>query len=225
MQGALGSGADPTSIVAHLADRTAKVQNHYPGALAVDDFLARVEVALAAYGFRGDNSLALTNVCRDESTGILKAKIDEIFGQAFNINGLGGVVTCGVTGIGAGISHAPIDPSGRERYVFFAFPHAAVDEKGEPASIYRPGRAEKSNACGALLFAVNAVKEGGIEEDSAGEHDPKEPEGSILISRIKEQMRMEKADPKTIDVVEMTKVSYSLLRNCALCCTSSRVPL
>jgi Limiting CO2-inducible proteins B/C beta carbonyic anhydrases len=38
-------------------------------ALAVDDFLARVEVALAAYGFRGDNSLALTNVCRDESTG------------------------------------------------------------------------------------------------------------------------------------------------------------
>jgi Limiting CO2-inducible proteins B/C beta carbonyic anhydrases len=38
-------------------------------ALAVDDFVARVEVALAAYGFRGDNSLALINVCRDESTG------------------------------------------------------------------------------------------------------------------------------------------------------------
>ena len=48
-----------------------------------------VQVSLAAYGFRGDSSLALTCVCRDESTGILKAKIDEIYGQAFNINGLG----------------------------------------------------------------------------------------------------------------------------------------
>lgn len=74
------------------------VQKHFADALSADDFLARVEVALAAYGFRGDNSLALTNVCRDESTGIFKEKIDAIFGQCFNINGLGGVLTCGVTG-------------------------------------------------------------------------------------------------------------------------------
>jgi hypothetical protein len=196
---------DPNAIAQSLADRTDKVQTHFPNAMSADDFLARVEVALAAYGFRGDNSLSLTNVCRDEATGILKSKIDEIYGHSFNINGLGAVLTCGVTGIGAGLSHAPIDSQGRERYVFFALPHIAVDETGEPAAIYRPGRAGKGAACGALLYAVNAVKEGGIAEDAAGTHDPMEPEGSILMSRLKEQMRMEKVDPSKVDVVEMTK--------------------
>ena len=213
MASSSGAGAAAGGLVAHLKDRTEKVQKHFPGALAVDDFLARTEVALASYGFRGDNSLALTNVCRDESTGILKSKIDEIYGQAFNINGLGGVVTCGVTGIGAGISHAPIDAAGRERYVFFAFPHAAVDGEGNVSSIYRPGRGEESKACGALLFAVNHMQENGIEEAADAQHDPKEPEGTILLSRLKEQMRMEKADPKTTDVVEMTKARAPAARS------------
>jgi Limiting CO2-inducible proteins B/C beta carbonyic anhydrases len=68
------------------------------------------------------------------------------------------VLTCGVTGIGAGLSHAPIDARGRERYIFFAFPHIAVDEKGEPAAIFRPGREGKSSACGALMYATSAVQ-------------------------------------------------------------------
>ena len=93
-----GSSEGDSDVAERLNNRTRMVQKHFADALSADDFLARVEVALAAYGFRGDNSLALTNVCRDESTGILKEKIDEIFGQCFNINGLGGVLTCGVTG-------------------------------------------------------------------------------------------------------------------------------
>jgi hypothetical protein len=38
----------------------------------------------------------------------LKDKIESVFGGSFNTNGLGGVLTCGVTGIGAGLSHSPI---------------------------------------------------------------------------------------------------------------------
>jgi hypothetical protein len=30
---------------------------HYPTAMGVDDFMARVEMALAGYGFTGDNSI------------------------------------------------------------------------------------------------------------------------------------------------------------------------
>ena len=70
----------------------------------------------------------------------------------------GGVLTCGVTGISAGLSHAPVDSHGKERYVFFAFPHIAVDETGEPAAIFRPGREGKSSACGALMYATSAVQ-------------------------------------------------------------------
>ena len=153
----------------------------------------------------------MSNLCRDESTGILKSKIEAIFGANFNINGLGAVLTCGATGVlpfallysrtaadvlvmfahdavafcvslpggvltghasivkqcmmmtweggagmGAGLSHAPIDSSSsRERYVFFSFPHIAIDDEGNLGKIHRPGRAGESAACGALLTALN----------------------------------------------------------------------
>jgi hypothetical protein len=51
---------------------------------------------------------AVTNLCRDEVTAILKDKIEAVWGGSFNVNGLGGVITCGVTGFGAGLSHAPV---------------------------------------------------------------------------------------------------------------------
>ena len=50
----------------------------------------------------------MSNMCRDEITGILKTKLDIVFGSSFNTNGLGGVLTCGVTGVKAGLSHSPI---------------------------------------------------------------------------------------------------------------------
>lgn len=51
---------------------------------------------------------AVTNLCRDEVTAILKDKIESVWGGSFNVNGLGGVLTCGVTGFKAGLSHAPV---------------------------------------------------------------------------------------------------------------------
>lgn len=53
-------------------------------------------------------STAMTNLCRDEVTAVLKEKIESVFGSSFNTNGLGGVLTCGVTGMGAGLSHSPV---------------------------------------------------------------------------------------------------------------------
>lgn len=53
-------------------------------------------------------SAAMTNLCRDEVTAVLKDKIEAIFGGSFNTNGLGAVLTCGVTGIKAGLSHSPV---------------------------------------------------------------------------------------------------------------------
>lgn len=34
-------------------------------------------------------------------------QIDQVFGYSFNVNGLGGVLTCGTIGLGAGLSHSP----------------------------------------------------------------------------------------------------------------------
>jgi hypothetical protein len=40
-----------------IAQRHKMMLNHFPTAMGVDDFMARVEMALAGYGFTGDNSI------------------------------------------------------------------------------------------------------------------------------------------------------------------------
>ena len=42
---------------AYLSQRAKHVTDHFPGALGVDDFLSRVEIALFDLGFSGENSI------------------------------------------------------------------------------------------------------------------------------------------------------------------------
>ena len=46
--------ARPASLVAGRANA---VQKHFEGSLGADDFMQRVEMALFAFGFTGDNSI------------------------------------------------------------------------------------------------------------------------------------------------------------------------
>ncbi|KIY95506.1 hypothetical protein MNEG_12455 [Monoraphidium neglectum] len=48
---------ETTSLNAYLSRRHELVLAHFPTSLGVDDFISRVEVALSAHGFRGDNSI------------------------------------------------------------------------------------------------------------------------------------------------------------------------
>lgn len=199
--------------VPYLYTRTNAIRQHFPTALPVDDFLHRLEIALFAYGFTGDNSIACTNLCRDEITATVKSKIDDVFGAAFNTNGLGGVLTCGVTGIKAGLSHAPnACLSGKERYVFFSMPHISVDSSGKVGDISRPGRGGSSCACGALIACLGMLHSGGVESCAKppGVHDYDDPELSILKQRLARRIKfeaMDEAQVKAMDLVGITKVA------------------
>ena len=105
---------------------------------------------------------AMVNLCRDEVTVTLKQRIEHVFGSSFSTNGLGGVLTCGVTGIGAGLSHSPLCDSGKERYVFFSFPHISINASGEVGPMSRPGRPGQSCACGALIKSWNEIRSEGL---------------------------------------------------------------
>jgi len=179
--------------------------------MGVDDFIARTEVALCYFGFTGDNTIAVTNLCRDEVTAILKDKIEAVWGGSFNVNGLGGVLTCGVTGFKAGLSHAPVcKGTGRERYVFFSFPHIGIDDSGEVGAISRPGRPKVSHACGALLKALSEVKSEGVGRNFAipGVHDDEDPEYSILKQRMVNKMKEEGTSvDESFNLVDITKVA------------------
>jgi hypothetical protein len=154
--------APESAELEYLTGRANAVQAHFESALGADDFMQRVEMALYAFGFTGDNSIAMVNLCRDEVTVTLKHRIEEVFGSSFSTNGLGGVLTCGVTGMGAGFSHSPLCSSNKERYVFFSFPHISINSKGEVGPMSRPGRPGQSCACGALIKATNEIKSEGL---------------------------------------------------------------
>ncbi|GBF99461.1 hypothetical protein Rsub_11947, partial [Raphidocelis subcapitata] len=201
---------ETSSRDAYYTRRHEIILRHFPSALGVDDFMSRVEIALSAHGFRGENSIAMTNLCRDEVTTVLKDKIESAFGGSFNTNGLGAVLTCGVTGIKAGLSHSPLSvEDGRERYVFFSFPHTAINESGELGVISRPNRPGQSCACGALAKALNELQVEGLSPNCRvpGVHDPLDPEYSILKQRLARRIRYERLEPILMDLSDMTAVA------------------
>jgi hypothetical protein len=155
----------------------------------------------------------MVNLCRDEITLTLKNKIDQIFGASFSTNGLGGVLTCGVTGVSAGLSHAPISKgSGKERYVFFSFPHISIDSRGTIGDISRPGRPGSSCACGALNKALIEIQNDGVVANCKipGVHEPLDPEFTILKQRLARRLQYEgKGDEaaKGLDLVTITQVA------------------
>jgi hypothetical protein len=52
---------------------------------------------------------------------------------------------------------------GKEHYVFFAFPHVAINSAGEVGVISRPGQPRTSCACGALAKALSQFKTEGFD--------------------------------------------------------------
>eukprot|EP00200_Dunaliella_tertiolecta_P007906 CAMPEP_0202374188 /NCGR_PEP_ID=MMETSP1127-20130417/5069_1 /ASSEMBLY_ACC=CAM_ASM_000462 /TAXON_ID=3047 /ORGANISM="Dunaliella tertiolecta, Strain CCMP1320" /LENGTH=415 /DNA_ID=CAMNT_0048971285 /DNA_START=57 /DNA_END=1304 /DNA_ORIENTATION=- len=191
-----------------LQERAKVIKQHFPKALALDDFISRAEVALAGYGFTGANSIAMSNLCRDESCIMLENRIESVFGSCFSTHGLGGVLTCGVVGIKAGLSHSPI-AGGKEQYVFFSFPHIAIDSAGEVGKISRPNRPGASCACGALNACLGSFKAEGLDVHCKGPgvHDPLDPELSILKQRLARRLRHEKKDVKELDLVGITQAA------------------
>ncbi|CAL6339507.1 unnamed protein product [Bathycoccus prasinos] len=204
---------------AYINERIDVVTKHFPNAIGMDDFLFRTEVMLRRFGFTADNSIALTSLCRDEITFPLKTAIHDIFGYSLDVDGLGGVITAGTTGLGAGFSHAPIDfATGRERYVLFALPHIAIDAEGKIGSVIRSGRAQQSCACGALVKMqpmFKQYKEGTLNRESEETcwHDPLDPEFSILTNRMMKAIDKEDIPDKGLGLVEVTKLANRVIQS------------
>jgi len=244
------------STAPSLKDRHKEILKSFPRALGVDDFITRVEIALAGYGFTGDNTIvlgfrmgvghvgiltglgigvlyqvyyphqpdvyeqkheravmnraqiAMSNLCRDESCMVLEDKIETVFGSCFSTHGLGGVLTCGVIGIKAGLSHSPV-VGGKERYVFFSFPHIGIDSNGKVGGISRPNRPGASSACGALIACLGDLKKDGLDKSlkSPGVHDPLEPEYSILKQRLARRAAFEGLQPADMSLVDITALA------------------
>ena len=125
------------------------LSTHFPQAVPQADFVKYSLEALQAHGFRAENTIALVSVCRDELTLPLVESIKKTWGEAFIFSSLAGMIFLGKTGFLAAQHHAP-NEEGRERHVYFAYPHIGLNAQGHIGPTNRPGRRQTSHACGAL---------------------------------------------------------------------------
>jgi hypothetical protein len=112
------------------------------------------------------------------------------------------------TGFKAGFSHAP-NMDGKERYVFFSFPHIGICSEGEVGQIHRPGRSGASSACGALIGALGQFQadKSVMTAYSGGQHDVQDPEFSILKQRLAMRIKQEGLDVNKMNLVDMTALA------------------
>ncbi len=184
-------------------DFTQKLNKVFPGSYPEEEFIERTYKAVSPKGFTADNSIACVGVCRDEITQSLVESIKKIWGEAFNFSSLAGMLFLGKTGFSAAEHHAP-NEDGKERYIYYALPHIAIDEEGEIGLCTRVHRKGKSGACGALQGFQKEMAGGklrlGLDIDD------------IEQSLIKMKMLQEIQYGQVPDLLELTKIALKVIQ-------------
>lgn len=167
------------------------------------EFVKRTYSALKKHGFTGENSIAAVCICRDEISQSLLSIIKHMWGEAFNLSSLGGMFIAGRTALMAAMHHSPI-VEGKERYVFYALSHIAIDAEGHLGLCKRAGREDDSIACGAL----NAFQ----KELSAGYLNLSIDETDLEQSFLKRRLLREIPYGHVPDLLELTKITQKVVQ-------------
>lgn len=167
------------------------------------DFVARTCEELEKFGFIAENTIACVGVCRDEITQPLIDRIKSKWGEVFNLSGLAGMFFAGKTGLSAAMHHAP-NKDGKERYVYYALPHIAIDDEVQVGCCTRTGRGGKSTACGAL----NAFQ----KEIAGGKINPTMDNEDVEQSLLKMRLLKEIPYGQVPGLLELTKIARMVIQ-------------
>jgi len=151
------------------------VRSAFPTAIPASDYIAWTVSALDEYGLTPERTLPILVTCRDEVLSDLKALVGGAWGLTFSGTSLGGAFTMGRTGFQAAWRHIP-EAELPLRLAVFIFPHIGVDRDGTIGSIHRQGRANASQACGAIISMHQEFKSGATDLS----FDSSDPEMSLL---------------------------------------------
>ncbi|HBP88907.1 MAG TPA: hypothetical protein PKK23_15100 [Nitrospirales bacterium] len=176
---------------------------HFPGSFPSELFIDHSIQILHPLGFGPDNTMACASLCRDEMTRPFINSLNKSWHSLFNFSSLAGMLYLGVTGFKAAHQHAP-NLDGKERYIYFAFPHIGIDEYGVPGNCRRPGRHEMSHACGALLNVMQDFSQGSVEPDL----NQDDLEQSLLKKRLFRKL----GQGEVPDLVSLTKIAQNIIR-------------
>jgi len=194
------------------------LDREYPGAIPEGEFVNYTQQVLRQYGFEARNTLSCVSLCRDELCAPLADLIDQAWRNpflhipgsrvlnmhSFVLSSLAGMLFLGTTGMGAAVSHAPLDGN-KQRFVFYAMPHIGIDHNGILGEVDRPGIA-KSHACGALFHLLDDILKETLDFDS----DPSDIEYSLLKQRVMAKL-LPNLSPNTKNMKIITDVTQKVI--------------
>jgi hypothetical protein len=158
----------------------AQIRDEFPGAMPAGDFVAAWRERCLAAGFEAGAALLAVGTCRDEVCFPFVAQLEAVWGPAFQLGSLGGLLTIGRTGIGAVAGHAPVAPGEPRRYVMVACTHIGVDASGSFGYLRRAHQEVSSRTCGALMSFRDELLASRLRLG----YDPVDPEMSLLRQRM-----------------------------------------
>lgn len=157
-----------------------QIRDEFPGAVPASDFVDSWREQCVAAGFDADTALLAVGTCRDEVCFPFVAQLEAVWGPAFQLGSLGGLLTIGRTGIGAFASHAPSQPGEPVRYVVVVAAHIGVDAAGTFGYLRREHQEASSRTCGALMSFRDELLTSRLRLG----YDPIDPEMSLLRERV-----------------------------------------
>ena len=178
------------------------VEKILPGLVPEREFIDRTYAALGQHGLANNSALAMVGVCRDELCVSLPGNVERVWGAPFVLTGLGGYLTAGNVGFGAGHHHAP--DRKRAAYVYCVMPHLGIDDEGTLGKCSRPGMAKQSSACGALV-GVHGLLNHKKGSQLPTEFSADDPEFSLLAMAI-----AKKVNPGD-DLLTVTQAARALI--------------
>lgn len=170
------------------------LERTYPCSLPFATLRERLRTSLGARGYTAANTLFANATCRDELNRGPLSGIAADWGESFELSGLGGFPSAGLTGFRAYAGHVP-----DEGHLLVLYgPHVGISASGAIGEVTRHGQDRPSSACGALVAFLEKIEK---NLAYAPKPDPLDPEQSMLEDVLVSHARPILAHPSPIYAV------------------------
>lgn len=124
-----------------------RVKEEFPNAILFSDLFEKTKTPLEGLGLTPKNTLFANATCRDEINQRDIRVFGEYWGENFDLSGLGGIPSAGLTGFSAYSHHVS---EGGILFILYG-PHIGVNSEGELGKVLRVGMKHETSSCGALI--------------------------------------------------------------------------
>lgn len=149
-------------------EKLALIRQYYPNAITtIDNVNTLIDYVEDVLDLEPAQVMLADSICSDGVNSIQYPVRTLEFQGPFKMGGLAGFPFAGLTGMGALDSHVPDEGA----ILLYYGPHVGVSKDGVIGEITRAGQIKKSKCCGAMVGALNKLKNGTIVDGEMREID------------------------------------------------------